>query len=494
MYQSLYFKFLMKYFISILLFSCLSIVFDDLTPIRMSSAQELSKKSKNKKNNSKKEKENQGSKSKKSTKEKDSKSTANIGIIHGIEQPKPTLQSLFSNFQNQSLDATDSVEIFKGSDTQKFENYLIDESQIELLILGPTDQLNGSFGHVALKVNLNDAWSNQTQSWVYDLGQSPTPAPPLSTFLFGHSQFQIKKFNAKEIIKYWQSLDRSIVKIPLAISYHLSGKLYLDLEKLVDQSYTYHPFRSNCATNIRDLLDRHLHGKIFEISQIENQSRQKTDRNLLRSALKDQIFISAILEIFGGNLLDQPKNLWQMAYYPDGLWQLLSQVQLNGKSLLGEAQIIHDGKGALQPTWFSFGQVWLYLFALFFFIIALFADRQSGISLMISKSFVILTLALLSIATIYLNVESTLLELRQLPALLAFLPTDLLLLVWPALAGVLGFQSNATIEVYFKLRMICLGIIMLLAFLWMGFVVVQFSVLIIAISALFAGQKLFQEE
>jgi hypothetical protein len=493
MYQSLYFKFLMKYFIYIVLCSCLNIVFDDLTMIRISSAQEPNKKSKNKKSNDKKE--NQGSKSKKSTKQKETKSSSNIGIIHGIEQPKPTLQSLFSNFQNQSIeDATDSVEIFKGSDTQKFENYLIDESQIELLILGPTDLLNGRFGHVALKVNLNDAWSSQTQSWVYDLGQSPTPTPALSTFLLGHPTFQIKKFNAKEIIKYWQSLDRTIIKIPLAISHHLSGKLYLDLEKLVDQSYQYHPFRSNCATNIRDLLDRHLHGKIFEISQIENQSRQRNDRSLLRSALKDQIFISAMLEIFGGYLLDQSKNLWQMAYYPDGLWQLLSQVQLNGKSLLGEAQIIHEGRGILQPTWFSFGQVGISLFALFFFIIALFAHRQSGISLMISKSFVILTLALLSIGTIYLNLESTLLELRQLPALLAFLPTDLFLLVWPALAGVLGFQSNTTIEVYFKLRMICLGIIMLLAFLWMGFVVLQFSVLIIAISALFAGQKLFQEE
>ena len=38
---------------------------------------------------------------------------------------------------------------------------------MELLILGPTHLLNGSFGHVALKVNVTDAWSNQTTNGDY---------------------------------------------------------------------------------------------------------------------------------------------------------------------------------------------------------------------------------------------------------------------------------------------------------------------------------------
>jgi hypothetical protein len=498
MYQLLNFRLMMKaLFICVGLFFCM-MVFNQTTLISSIHAQDAkrqdAKKQDAKKQDAKKQdaKKQDAKKSKKKKKQDPETSTTKdqgIGVITGIEKPKPTLQSLFSNFQNSNT--SDAPEIFKGSDTQNVEHYFQDDAQMELLILGPTHLLNGSFGHVALKVNVTDAWSNQTQEWIYDLGQSKEPS--LHSFLFDKPEFEIKKFKAKEMIQYWQTLNRTIIKIPLNLSHHLIGKLYLDLEKLVDQTYRYHPFRSNCVTNIRDLLDRHLHGKIFEITQIDNHHRISTDRILMRSALKNQISMSWMLELFGGTLLDQPKNLWEMGYHPDGLWQLLSQVQLNGQNLLGDAQIIHEGKGMLHPSWLTFGQILIYLVAMIFLVIGFFVNQQSGMILVISKTLLIFTLVTFSLFALWLNLESSLLELRALPALLAFLPTDLMLIFWPILTNLLSIQ-NHSIALYFKLRMFCLAIVMCIAFLWIGLTAIQFSVLIIAISALFAGQKLFQEE
>jgi hypothetical protein len=400
-------------------------------------------------------------------------------------KPTPSLKSLFADIQgqNQEISSTNAlVEQFQVSHNS--EIYFADETKLSLLILGPTQKLTSAFGHVAIQVSIKSGWGEPDQNWVYDLGfngQSPSPF----AFLFDRPRFEIKKFRYQEIFKYWQSQDRNMIAIPLEMTQNLSGKIYLDLEKLVDSSYLYHPFENNCATQIRDLLDRHLNGQIYQAA--EQQSDTFSMKKDVRKMLSASYLYAFVFELFGGIKLEEPKTIWQQSYQGDGLWKLLSVVKIDQKPLLGDGVVLYERQRQEESAIMPWGMV---LCVLLGTILLLFQRLfSSTTSSKLFEFFVILLLSLLSIIALYISWHSTLLELRQSLALILFLPTDILAIAfWFVEEG----GEESLLQTYFRLRLLFLGVTAILVLLFLGWHALQIPLFFFAFCCLWTAKAQFQ--
>jgi hypothetical protein len=125
----------------------------------------------------------------------------------------------------------------------------------------------------------------------------------------------------------YRAANRSVSAQELALSSDEVRRITDFLKENVkpkNASYRYDYYRDNCATRIRDLLDRHLGGALHARSEVP---ARLTYRDHTRRLTVDSPVLFFALDLALGPLIDRPLSEWDEMFLPSRVEAKLEQLQ-----------------------------------------------------------------------------------------------------------------------------------------------------------------------
>lgn len=206
------------------------------------------------------------------------------------------------------------------------------ELTISLLTMGPGDHPFTKFGHTAI--------------WVHDASTGRDEVYNYGTFRFDSPTLLLDSVQGK--LPYWLSVQsysgtlltyaeqgRSLLASELELTPPQRTELHAAL-KLNEQPehryYRYDYYRDNCATRVRDILDRSIGGQIHAQS---NQPARMSFRAHTLRLVADSRPLYVGLDLGVGRETDVPITFWEEGFLPARLHDLVLATRLtrDGKSV-----------------------------------------------------------------------------------------------------------------------------------------------------------------
>jgi hypothetical protein len=337
-----------------------------------------------------------------------------------------------------------------------------DEPQVyaALLLAGPGESVFTRFGHTALRV-----WGPRRPDIVYNYGYADFDAPGLvPRFLRGKVRFWVATQPYMAAVQDYRGEDRSLWIAPLQLTPARAAALAAALEhnaRPENRGYIYHHFDDNCATRLRDLLDRVSDGALRRA--LEGQPAGLTLRDLVRQGFAGRIGILLLSELLIGRKLDRPLDRWRATFLPRILDETLRETPIAGTPLAESAVTIHlrqrrspldhDPLAGIKILWGATALV--VLLSVLIVVLAGRRSRWAGLPLALPALAVGLCGALVWALAVY----SSLPEMRYNELALVLWPTDLLL-IGPAVRWMRGrLCAGVLLRVYAWLRLLtCVGV------------------------------------
>ena len=336
-------------------------------------------------------------------------------------------------------------------------------TRVELITVGPGDELYTRFGHTALLVSRDGA-----ALAVYNYGLSDFDRPGLIwEFLRGGSTFWVARQHLSSMVADYRDEDRAVWRQPL----NLSGEQVSRLLRILahdalpaNREYIYRHVSDNCATRPRDRLDRITGGAVARA--LKGAPSGLTWRDLIRQGFASSTTILLASEFLVGRRVDDPVDRWQASALPTNLSRYLQQVKLPGGRVLalpptvinarrGGDPLADDPLAAVKLLWALAALACLLAPATI--LLARRRSRWAGLSLLLQAA----PMGLCGLLCWGLCAVASLPELRQNELVLALWPTDLLLLVvaWRWLRG--RWTAGRLLRVYATVRLVSVAALLL---------------------------------
>jgi hypothetical protein len=202
--------------------------------------------------------------------------------------------------------------------------------RVDLLTMGPSDQVYARYGHAAFLVHgtaLGDV--------VYNFGYANFRDPHLiMNFLRGKARFWVARKSYEQTLFEYRRMDRSVYlqRLNLSPEEHRALARALEISVLPEnRTYIYHHFKDNCATRLRDLLDKVTQGELSR--QLKGKSGVTRDplRETVRRGLTGNIGLLMASDLILGRSVDLPLDAWQSAFLPEFLQDVLRQVRRHSR-------------------------------------------------------------------------------------------------------------------------------------------------------------------
>ncbi len=207
--------------------------------------------------------------------------------------------------------------------------------EVSLITYGPGDIYWERFGHDAIE--LRDSVSGEAVSFnygVFDFDESGF----LLRFAAGRMRYMMDAVPSDVDRQYYEETGRSVTRQRLAFTPAQAADLrdFL-LWNLQPQNirYNYDYYANNCATRVRDALDKALGGTLK--TQLEARAGVMTYRQQTARLMSNQPWLMLILDVGLGPYADHPLNAWQESFLPMVLQTGISHVAIS------------DGQGGTQP-------------------------------------------------------------------------------------------------------------------------------------------------
>ncbi len=201
-----------------------------------------------------------------------------------------------------------------------------DELSISLLTMGPGEHPFTKFGHTAIWVH--DAQRNRDE--VYNYGTFSFDAPTaLLDSVAGKLPYWLSEQSFRGTLHAYQDQGRSLVASELELTPAQRAELYAALrenERPEHRYYRYDYFRDNCTTRARDLIDRALGGSVRAASR---QPASMSYREHMLRLVADAPELYAGLDVAVGRQADVPLSVWEEAFLPEKLHDLLSAMRVS---------------------------------------------------------------------------------------------------------------------------------------------------------------------
>ena len=302
---------------------------------------------------------------------------------------------------------------------------------VYLVTIGLGKQLYTRYGHTVLRIIDYDSGADYNFNWgIFDyrsqLAFGFVFFKGILTYRLGVSSYATMHSH------YTRRENRSMSQNKINLTEKQKAELYkLIVTNLRPENITYHYqyFFANCATIIRDYLDRVLHGKIKE--HYDEQMTAQTFRHYIRHNLNRPPIVVFGLDMVMNSRIDYPLSQWQEMFYPLKLQQYLSELRavddtgaFTDEPLLEVEEVIYQGNLWESPQTNSlmiFAGVALLLLLISALLYRLYASRLLyGLLLLLWGLFA----ALLSIVMIVSWCYSEHLDLHHNANLWLFWPTD----------------------------------------------------------------------
>jgi hypothetical protein len=203
-----------------------------------------------------------------------------------------------------------------------------------VLTFGPGDHPFFKFGHNAILVQPNEG-----SGLVYNFGTFQFDSPGLiPKFLRGRFKYWLSVSSMEETFASYVSDNRTVEAQELDLTPAQKTALWQSLRENArpeNREYLYDYFRDNCSTRVRDAIDRAV-GSLL---------RQAGQRPVAMTFRADALRMTADffpeylgLDLGLGRPTDAPITLWDEAFLPERMRDLLRQVRIPGES--GERPLV----------------------------------------------------------------------------------------------------------------------------------------------------------
>lgn len=187
---------------------------------------------------------------------------------------------------------------------------------ISVLTFGPGDETFSKFGHDAIWVH-DPAQPASRVDLVFNYGTFRFDSPWLIVdFLKGKLNYWLSVSTLDRTLASYRAANRSVSAQELTLSEAQARAITDFLRENVkpeNASYRYDYYRDNCATRIRDVLDRHLSGQLRAASA--GPARLTYREHTRRLTLGAPVLFFA-LDLALGPLIDRPVTEWDEMFLP----------------------------------------------------------------------------------------------------------------------------------------------------------------------------------
>ena len=186
--------------------------------------------------------------------------------------------------------------------------------EVSLITYGPGDTYWERFGHDAIE--LRDVASGEAVTFnygVFDFDENGF----LLHFAAGHMHYLMDAAPSDVDQRYYTEVGRSVTRQKLAFTAAQASDLrdfLLWNLRPENVRYNYDYYADNCATRVRDALDKALGGTLKK--QLEARAGGMTYRQQTARLMSEQAWLMLILDLGLGPYADQPLNAWQESFLP----------------------------------------------------------------------------------------------------------------------------------------------------------------------------------
>lgn len=194
-----------------------------------------------------------------------------------------------------------------------------EDLQVYLLTFGVGDDIASWFGHTAFLVR--DQRTRDQR--VYNYGMFSFGPDMLPKFLMGRLEFWVDDASVPRTISLYRALNRDIIATELNLTPEKRKEVaeFLAWNILPEnRDYLYHHYLDNCATRVRDVIDKATDGQFKDETSDPGRLtfRGHTHRHTQRNP-----FIDTLLSLWMNDEIDAPIAEWDEMFLPG---ELLKQV------------------------------------------------------------------------------------------------------------------------------------------------------------------------
>ncbi len=293
-----------------------------------------------------------------------------------------------------------------------------DPVQAELYTMGTGGLLWEKFGHSALCM-IHKPGQGKTVCYNYGTTDFGSTASLISDFLRGRSLFWVSTSSRRHMITYYKDADRSLWRQPIPLAPERASELdrLLQNDALEENRYyRYDHYHDNCASRLRDMLDRATGGALSARSG--SGPEFPTFRELTRRGFAGDTPLLLASDLLIGRAVDRRPTGYEAMFLPE---ILRTQVE----SRLGARSfVVFERQAPPLPTDPGLGGRWLWAVLAIAFAAPVAAARRLGRGHRLALACAAFPLGLIGLVLWAVAVISTVPELRWNEALLVFLPVD----------------------------------------------------------------------
>lgn len=223
-------------------------------------------------------------------------------------------------------------------------------AEISIITCSPGEELYSVFAHSAIRVS--DPMNNI--DYIYNYGTFDFGAPDFYlNFARGRLDYMLSVEHFKNFKQGYIDEGRSVSEQVLDITHPEKQQLFSMLEvnaKPENRFYRYDFFYDNCATRIRDILQKALHNNI-RFPDLKGKNRFSF-RELIIPYMVYQKWSDLGINLLLGLPADKEVQSLQYMFLPDQLQKAVQDAVLkhSGKPLVKAVNIIHEIKGPVADT------------------------------------------------------------------------------------------------------------------------------------------------
>jgi Domain of unknown function (DUF4105) len=211
-----------------------------------------------------------------------------------------------------------------------------DSTKVSLLTCSPGDELYSTFGHSAVRVNDPLSGIDAVFNWgIFDFN---TPNFYWK-FMTGKLLYQMGGQNWSSFLEEYKMIQRAVVETPIHLPLEAKRKLLVTIEDNYlpeNRKYKYDFFFDNCATRIRDVVERAL-----PIQYVDTARTIKPLRRLLDEYLSNMPWSDFGIDLILGLPTDQVGTFRYEMFLPDYLGKNLPHARYRGQAITGpEVEIL----------------------------------------------------------------------------------------------------------------------------------------------------------
>ena len=308
----------------------------------------------------------------------------------------------------------------------------ISDLEIELYTVGLGPEVYMRYGHTLLGFHFKSSGKRYIYNWgMFDFSD---PLFPINFYL-GKRTYWVGESELDGLLKLYKNYeDRNVFRDILNLTEHQKSKLVFETNQLLTDEkmfFQYEHFERNCSTIPRDLIDRAVGGALSK--RLSKEPAEHSFRWYVRTHMGVLPYLGWLLDIAMNDKLDVPISKWEESFYPIKLRQHFSESPAfddSGNSNGAAAFMIFD-KELVQASsdWFDSDPnfyIFVSIFLLLCCLLSLFF--QNFIFSLISSLLIGSVFGLIGLSMVVSWLFSSHFDMHHNTNMLAFFPTDLLLI------------------------------------------------------------------